>query len=189
MTQVEVLLQIAEILQSAGIPFMVAGSHGSSYYGTPRSTNDIDLVIDPSADQLENFLRLLGNQYYVSPDAARDALRRRSMFNIISFSAGEKVDLIIRKDNPFGVEQFRRRGMGKIQGTDVPFASAEDIILAKLEWDKITPSERQVRDVLEVLKVRWTELDKSYLRKWANELGVAGKLEELLGETERLQTP
>jgi hypothetical protein len=103
MTQIDVLLQVAEILRSAGIPFMVAGSHGSSYYGTPRSTNDI--------------------------------------------------------------------------------------VLAKLEWDKITPSEKQQRDVLDVLKVRWHELDKTYLRKWAHELGVAEKLEDLLGEAERLQTP
>ncbi len=189
MTQEGFLAHVAQLLESAGIPFMVAGSHGSSYHGQPRSTNDVDLVIDPTAEQLEQFLALLGDRYYVSPEAAREALRRRSMFNIIDFSGGWKADLIIRKNRPFSIEEFRRRQIGTLYGRPLPIASAEDVILTKLEWDRLTPSERQLQDAWQVAVVQGPRLDRAYLRKWAPLLGVADKLEELLRKADASSAP
>jgi predicted nucleotidyltransferase len=180
MTQEQFLVQVAEFLDAAGIPYMVAGSHGSSYHGLPRTTYDVDFVVDPSSDQLEAFLVLLGNQFYVSLEGAREALGKRAMFNIIDFKTGSKADLIVRKDRPFSVEEFSRRQQGVLHGTAVTIVSAEDVILSKLEWNKITPSERQVRDALNVVKVKGPALDLDYLRKWAADLGVSEKLQEVL---------
>jgi hypothetical protein len=180
MTQEEFLTDIAQSLETVAIPFMVAGSHGSSLHGQPRATNDVDFVIDPTLEQLDRFLALVAGRYYVSPEAAREALARRSMFNIINFDDGWKADLIIRKDRPFSIEEFGRRQMRTLYGSSLPVASAEDVILTKLEWDKITPSERQVKDALHVAVVQWSTLDQNYLRRWAPLLGVAEKLEEVL---------
>jgi hypothetical protein len=166
---------------------MVAGSHSSSFHGHPRATQDVDLVIEPTAEQLERFLALLGEQYYVSPDGAREALRHRSTFNVIDFAEGCKADLIVRKDRPFSIEEFGRRRTATLHGSEMPVASAEDVLLTKLEWDRITPSERQVTDALNVAVVQWPRLDRDYLRKWAPALGVAEKLEELLKRAEELQ--
>lgn len=184
MTQEGFLTQLAQLLEMAGVPFMVAGSHASSYYGQPRSTNDVDLVIDPTAEQLDRFLGLLGDRYYVSPEAARDALRRRSMFNLIDFAAGWKADLIVRQERPFSIEEFRRRQIGTLYGRPLPIASPEDLILSKLEWDRLTPSERQVQDALQVAVVQGLRLDRAYLRQWAPLLGVADRLDELLRKAE-----
>jgi hypothetical protein len=189
MTQEEFLGRMVEILEQAGVPFMVAGSHGSSFHGQPRTTNDVDLVIDPSAHQLEQFVALAGQQYYVSPEAARDAFRLRSMFNVIDFESGWKADLIIRKDRPFSVTEFQRRRPEILHGRSTPIATAEDVILTKLEWNRITPSERQLRDALNVAVVQWPTLDRGYLRTWAPALGVEDSLEELLREAERAQAP
>ncbi len=167
MMQKEFVDRLVRRLQAAGIPFMVVGSLGSSLYGQPRATQDADLVVDPTPEQLECFLQVLGDDYYVSPEAARDAFRRRSMFNIIDFASGYKADLILLKDRPFDREQFRRRRMDDWLGSPLPFASPEDVILAKLEWDRITPSERQLQDVLNVLRVQGSRLDLDYLRRWA----------------------
>jgi hypothetical protein len=180
MTQEEFLAQLAGSLEAAGIAFMVAGSLGSSSYGQPRATRDADLVIDPTPEQLDRFLALLGPAFYVSPEAAHAALSRRSMFNVIDFADGHKADLIVRKDRPFSIEEFRRRQAGMILGRPVPVASAEDVILTKLEWNKITPSERQVADALQVAVVQRGRLDQAYLWRWAPSLGVAEQLEELL---------
>jgi hypothetical protein len=186
MTQEEFLAEMARRLEAAGVPYMVAGSHASSYHGRPRATQDVDLVIDPSPQQLDEFLKLLGEPYYVSPEAAREALRRRSMFNVIHFAEGWKADLIIRKDRPFSAEEFRRRQAGNLHGHSLPLASAEDVILTKLEWNRISPSERQVRDALNVAVAQWPRLDRDYLRTWAADLGVAEGLEELLRQGEAL---
>jgi hypothetical protein len=186
MTQEEFLGEMARRLEAAGIPYMVAGSHASSYHGQPRATQDVDLIIDPSPSQLDAFVALLGEPYYVSPEAAREALRGRSMFNVIHFADGWKADLIVRKDRPFSVEEFRRRQAGNLHGRAVPVASAEDVILTKLEWNRISPSERQVRDALNVAVAQWPRLGRDYLRTWAADLGVTEALGELLHQAEEL---
>jgi hypothetical protein len=189
MTQEAFLAEVARCLETAGIPFMVAGSHGSSYYGQPRTTNDLDLVIDPTPEQLDRFLALLGDRYYFSPEAAREAFQQRSMFNVIDFDEGWKADLIIRKDRPFSVLEFDRRQLGLLHGCNVPIASAEDVILTKLEWNKITPSDRQLKDALNVVLGQWPRLDQAYLHKWAPALGVVDSLNDLLRKAEALQSP
>jgi hypothetical protein len=106
------------------------------------------------------------------------------MFNIIDFEEGWKADFIIRKDRPFSIEEFRRRGPVPFLGRPLPVASAEDVILSKLEWNKITPSQRQIRDALGVVLLQATKLDRDYLRRWAPALGVENELEELLRQAE-----
>src|SRR4051812_11170814 len=128
MTQEEFLHQIAHYLESAGIPFMVVGSHVSGHHGIPRSTLDVDIVIDPTPPQLAAFLGSLPEDYYAAPTAAQQALRRRTMFNVIHTFAGWKADLIVGKDRPFDREVFRRRRTATLYGNAVPVVSAEDII-------------------------------------------------------------
>jgi len=187
MTQAEFLVEIAQLLKNAQIPFMLTGSHSSSHYGQPRGTNDVDFVIDPTVDQLEKLLTLIGEKYYVSREAALEALQRRFMFNVINFDEGWKADFIIRKNRPFDIEEFQRRRLEALYGHQVPVASPEGVILSKLEWDKITPSERQLKDALEVALVQGPKLDRDYLRRWAPELGVADKLESLLRQADQLE--
>src|SRR5262249_49281020 len=134
--------------------------------------------------QLDQFLSELGQDYYVSASAACDALDHRSMFNVIDLQFGWKIDLIVRKQRAFSIEEFRRRQTRDWKGKSIPFASPEDIILAKLEWDKITPSERQRSDAAGVSATLGSELDVAYLRKWANALGISDSLEQILRETQ-----
>lgn len=187
MTQDEFLVRIGQCLDTAGIPFMVTGSHSSSHHGQPRTTNDVDVVIDPTEEQLARFLDLLGDRYYVSRESAQEALARRSMFNVVDFEDGWKADLIVRKDRPFSVEEFRRRLPRTLLGQSMPIVSAEDVILAKLEWDAITPSQRQIHDALNVAVVQWPTLDRAYLQEWAAVLCVVEKLEDILRKAQELQ--
>ena len=164
---------IATRLDRAGIPFMIVGSFASAFHGEPRTTRDLDLVIDPSPAQLDVLLGALEPaRYYVDPDTARDALRRRAMFNVIDLETGWKVDLVIRKARPFSVEELRRRVRVTILGTEVATATAEDTILAKLEWAKAGASERQLADVAGILRVRGESLDLPYVERWVAELGL-----------------
>lgn len=189
MTQEEFLYQMAQFLESAGIPYMVAGSHASGHHGIPRSTLDVDIVIDPTPEQLAVLLASFPDDYYVSPTAAQQALGCRSMFNVIHSAAGWKADLIVCKNRPFDREEFRRRVAEPLFGRPVPLATAEDIILAKLEWHRITPSDRQWQDAFNVAVVQWPNLDRVYLRHWAAELGIATEVEELLRQAEQVQPP
>ena len=183
--QQDLLQRIVQKLKEAGVPYMVAGSLGSSFHGESRATNDIDVVIDPTPTQLEALLALFGEDYYVSLEAAQAALRTHSMFNVIDLTTGSKVDFVIRKDRPFNREEFDRRRQVVLLGVEAEVASPEDIILSKLEWASLGASERQLRDALGVVVVQGARLDRAYLRHWAQDLGVLDKLEELLREADQ----
>ena len=189
MNQEDFLGRLVAKLKDAGIPYMISGSLGSSLHGEPRATNDIDLVIVPTVAQLTTFIQSLSEGYYVSPEVAQEALRNRSMFNVIDHQTGGKADFIIRKDRAFSLEEFRRRIAANMLGIQVSVVSPEDAILSKLEWSKESQSERQFRDALGVAIVQWQRLDKAYLWKWARELSVADLLETLLSHAEELQNP
>jgi hypothetical protein len=115
---------------------------------------------------------LLADQFYVDADTAREAILHRSMFNAIDRSAW-KIDFILRKDRPFSVEEFSRRAPVEILGVPVFIASAEDTIIAKLEWSKLSGgSERQRRDVAGILATMKDELDRDYIERWVRALDV-----------------
>ncbi len=176
MTTLEGLLdRIVGLLDATSIPFMIAGSFASTAHGLPRTTQDIDIVIDPpGADSLEAFLRALTpEQYYVDADAARDALRRRSMFNVIDQASGWKIDFIIRKNRAFSHEEFARRTRMPLLGIEVFVATPEDTIVAKLEWSAQSGgSERQRRDVAGILAASGDALDRAYVERWVREMGL-----------------
>lgn len=183
--QADFVVAMASALERAAIPYMVAGSVASSAHGPPRATNDVDIVVDPTPAQLDSFLGSLEN-VYVSQPAANEALRRRSMFNVIDLVRGLKADLIVLKDRPFSRTEFERRIPVQFEGHNIFVASPEDVILSKLEWSKMGESERQFRDALSVAVAKWPDLDVPYLRHWGVELSVSDALEQLLNDAARL---
>jgi hypothetical protein len=167
MTAGQVFQRLTNALQSAGISYMLSGSFASAYYGTTRSTQDIDLVIEATPAQLEALARQLPQaEYYLELTAALEAHRQESMFNVIDLVTGWKIDFIIRKSRPFSQEEFRRRSQITLHGILIFVASAEDVILSKLEWSKLSESQRQLEDVAAILRSRWDQLDQAYLKKW-----------------------
>lgn len=161
-------------LAAAGVPNMVVGSFASSFHGVPRSSQDLDLVIDPQPDSLRRFLAdLPPADYYADGDAALDALHRRGQFNVIDMVTAWKADLIVRKARPFSVEEMRRRIEGDLLGAHVFVASAEDTLISKLEWAKQGGgSQLQLRDVSGILQLRGDDLDIVYIERWVAELGL-----------------
>jgi len=173
------LAAIVRELERCAIPFMLAGSFASTYHGEPRTTHDIDIVIDPSERTLGELVRALSPEsFYVSEQAVAEAWRRRGQFNVVHMPSGWKVDLILRKSRPFSREEFSRRERAEIAGTPVYIASAEDTIVAKLEWALAGESERQLRDVVSILDMRGGEIDRSYVARWVEELGLQALWEQ-----------
>lgn len=166
---------IVAALNEAGIPHMVAGSSASSFHGEPRTTADIDIVIDPDASSLQRFVNSLQPDRFYVGDAA-SALARRDLFNVIDIATGWKVDLILKKQRPFSQSEFDRRVLVAIGGVSVYMATAEDTILSKLEYARVGGSDRQMRDVAGILAVSGQTLDRAYLAHWADQLAIADDL-------------
>lgn len=170
-------------LNQAGVPHMLAGSLASSVYGMPRATNDVDLVIDPSASALDSFLRYVNElNLYVNADVAHTEFMRRGQFNVIDPEATWKADLIYRKDRAFSRVEFARRVPAAPLGVELYIATAEDTLLAKLDWARLGQSELQIRDVVGILEVGEPHLDMDYIESWLDKLAVRELWERALAQ-------
>ena len=173
MSAEQLLTRLSEILNKAQVPYMLTGSYASSVHGTPRASQDIDIVIALDRPQLLALLRLLPDtEYYVSEEAALDALVRRSQFNVIDFETGGKVDFIIVRNREFSRNEFDRRRLLELDGLQLYFASPEDVLIAKLEWAKLGGSSRQIEDAAGIIALQGDLLDTAYVTRWVDALGL-----------------
>lgn len=160
---------------------MVKGSFASAIHGQPRATRDLDVVIDPDDGAIEVLVAAFPPERFYVGDAV-EAVRLRDMFNIIDTRSGWKVDLIVRKARPFSESEFSRRVPAEVAGVRTFMTTPEDAILSKLEWQLLSASYVQRRDVLEMLVANTGGLDDVYLDHWAGELGVRDLLDHLRAE-------
>jgi hypothetical protein len=176
--QNDVLRDCAEKLERLGISYMLTGSMALAHYAIPRTTADIDIVIEISLDDVYKFIQEFEPDYYVPHGRMRDAISRNKMFNILNQKTIIKVDCVVRKNEEFQKEAFSKRQRINYAGYfDVWIIGKEDLILSKLNWAKNTHSEMQMRDVASILRNGY---DKNYVETWAEKLGVKDLLSECL---------
>ena len=181
----ELLVEIAGILDKYQIPYLITGGMAVFVWGRPRFTADIDLVVELSVDKLgklEGALKALGNAGYVDGEAMREALKVQGEFNFIDGVTGMKVDFWIAANDDFDRSRLERRVAKEIIGKRVYFSSPEDLILSKLRWWGETGSSRHAEDIASVLAVSGEQLDREYLKKWAERLGHKDLLDKVFNE-------
>ena len=167
--------------EKLGIAYYIGGSVASSAYGIARATMDVDLVAKVEIHQLNHLVKALETDYYINAEMIRDAIHRRSSFNLIHLETMIKIDVFIVKDQPYDSQALTRRQpdtLDEESSRKFYLSSPEDIILNKLQWYQIGGgvSEQQWKDVLGVLKVQGDKLDLEYLRYWASRLNLSDLL-------------
>jgi hypothetical protein len=180
-----VTLRIAEVLDDLEVRWFLGGSLASSIHGIPRATLDADIVADLRAPLVSAFLKALGKDWYMEEQSVRDAIMNRSCFNLIHLGSAMKVDIFVPKLRRFEGGQFSRAlriPVAEGSTIKIPVCSAEDIVLAKLEWYRAGGelSDRQWGDILSVLRVNAKNLDLEGMRERAIELAVSDLLASAL---------
>ena len=188
MPQQALLERVVAALDGAGIPHMMTGSLVSSLQGEPRATHDIDLVVDVRLADVPRLVTSLdAPDLYLDDDAVLEAVRRRTVVNLIQPGTGDKVDFWPLTDEAFDHQRFARRRLAAALGLDLWVSSPEDTILMKLRWSRASGgSEKQLTDALRVYEVQAGGLDAQYLRDWAARLGVDDLLDALIEQAEPL---
>ncbi|MEM6671803.1 MAG: hypothetical protein AAF726_03105 [Planctomycetota bacterium] len=178
---------VADVLQELDIRFRIGGSVASSALGVGRSTLDVDVVADIRSEHVEQFVQRLADRYYVDSASIREAIAAHRSFNLIHLQTMLKIDVFVLGARPYDRTSFERATLESIGGEGdraFPITTAEDVVLRKLEWfvlgDRV--SDRQWRDVVGVLRVQGDSLDRSYMRRWASELGLVDLLDEAIAE-------
>ena len=188
--QTELLLSLGRVVaafDALGVEYLVGGSIASSVFGEPRQTVDADLVARLFGRHAEPLVESLAAEFYTDLPAILTAIQTQGCFNPIHLETATKVDVFVRWRDPFGQSQLARRqrkSVGESSPVEFFFASAEDTVLAKLEWYRKCGcvSDRQWRDLLGVLKVQARGLDQAYMKDWADKLGTADLLNRALEE-------
>ena len=182
---VTTLMPVIAAFNRLQVAYYVGGSVASSYHGAVRSTMDIDIVSDLRLQHVKAFLSEFIEDFYVSEIAVRQAIARRTCFNLINFSTSLKVDIFIHRGRPFDLACMHRAQKGAMGSTngriEVPIATIEDTIISKLEWYRLTDetSERQWEDVSRLIRLAGGTLDRVYLEHSAEMVGVSDLLDRL----------
>lgn len=170
----DLLRFVAGVLNQLGIRYFVTGSTATVFFGEPRFTNDIDIVIDLPPGKISAFCAAFpAEDFYLSEESARRAVARRGQFNVIHPRSGWKVDFIVAGDTPLDRSRFlRARQLSPGPDFQVSFSSPEDVILKKMEFYQEGHSEKHLRDIASVFKISGDQIDRSYLEEWVSKLGL-----------------
>ena len=181
MAQQDLLRKVVEVLEVAGIEYMITGSIASSLQGEPRLTHDLDFVVAIAAEHVPALLEAFPSpEFYVSAESIAEAIRTNGMFNILHAAEGDKADFWMLTTEPFDRSRFARRYAEQVFGMSLKVSRPEDTILMKLRWSALSGgSEKQFQDALHVYEVQANDLDLDYLEHWAIELGVAQEWERI----------
>jgi hypothetical protein len=189
MNESQLLVDCLRRLNRTGVAYYLTGSMASNYWGIPRTTHDLDFVVQMPMSAVPRILQEFSGDFYIEESAVRAADRPPHQFNAIDTRSALKVDFWLPGPEPFDKEMLRRRMQVTILGEPAWIATAEDVMLHKLIWNRISPSNRQLGDAAGVVAVQAEALDKSYLRQWAREMNLSAELERLLsGEIKPKQT-
>lgn len=181
MNEQELLLDCVRRLNQSGVAYMLTGSMASNAWGIPRTTHDLDFVLQILPSQIPALVAAFTHpDYHLDEWSVRAASQPPNQFNVIHIPSALKADFWLLRSEPFEREMFSRRIRDLWFGESIWLATAEDIILHKLYWNRITPSERQLADVAGVVHVQRGRLDEPYLRLWGREIGVSTELEDAL---------
>lgn len=172
--QDELLCRVAGLLERLKLRYFVTGSVAAIYYGEPRLTNDIDVVVDLPEQKIQEFCASFpAGEFYLSEEALRRAVQQRRMCNVIHMPSSLKIDVVISEDTVFDRGRFTRASRVKAaEGYEVSFASAEDVILKKMEFFREGGSEKHLRDITGIMMVSGDKLDHDYIENWADQMGL-----------------
>ncbi len=179
MTEQELLKDCLVRLGQSGISYMLVGSMAGNYWGIPRSTHDIDFVIEYEAEDVAKIVELFDGDFFIQQSSVQMALNPPYQFNALDNRSALKVDFFRLAGDDYELERFKRKRQIQLLDVIAFIAAPEDIVLHKLRWYSINPSDRQLTDAAGIISVSGTAMDEGYLRLWAEKIKVADLLKRV----------
>ena len=180
MTEQELTVDVIRRLNRSGIAYLLTGAMASNYWGIPRTTHALNFVLQFPATAVPLIFQEFSGDFYIEEAAVHAVYEPPHQFNAIDTRSALKVDFWLAGSEPFDQEMLRRRAQATLFGEPAWISSAEDVILHKLLWNRISPSDRQLGDAAGIVAVQAAALDNDYLRRWAGELHLSDELKRLL---------
>ena len=166
MNERELLVDCLRRLNRTGVTYYLTGSMASNYWGIPRTTHDLDFVVQLPMAAVSRIVEEFSGEFYLEEAAVRAVFQPPHQFNAIDTRSALKVDFWLARPEPFDQQMLRRRVSVTLFGEPAWISTAEDVILHKLVWNRLSPSDRQLGDAAGIVAVQAEALDASYMRHW-----------------------
>lgn len=168
-----VLVETVKILNQLDLPYFVTGGVAVTYYGEPRTTHDVDLVISMRESDVAVLRQELDRDFFIDDESIRAALREQSMFNAVHKDSGFKVDFWLLHDDEFARTRFVRRKLVRVLGVDMYVVSPEDTLITKLDWFKMSDIDKHFSDAEGIYRIQKETLDTDYIARWCATKGLS----------------
>ncbi len=176
----ELARTLADALEAAGIPHAVGGALALAVWGFPRATNDVDLDLFVTADDLGPALDVLAAAgCELEPEAALESARERGDFEV--WLSGMRIDVFVASI-PLYDSARRRRRQGPLEGRPAWFLSPEDLATFKLLFFRT----KDILDVERLVAFQGDAFDRGYVRRWL--VTLVGEDDDRVARWDRLVT-
>ncbi len=169
------VVTMIDALNQLGVPYLLAGSFSSNYYGVPRSTKDADFVIQLGDVPVMRLKTVLPENFLLDPQVEFETVTG-TLRNVVTVNRGEfKIELFRLSTDAHDQSRFQRRVAVSGFGTTVFFPTPEDVIVTKLRWLRA----KDRADLMQVIAAQSSSLDWDYIYRWADEHKTRGVLDAL----------
>lgn len=182
MTSRDVVKTVIRNLEELSVPYMLVGSFSSNYYGIPRSTHDVDIVICLENRSIRDLSSRLGPGYTLDPQMTFESVTGTSRYIIRVDDFPFTIEVFLLSDELHDQERFRRRCRIETPEGETWLPTPEDVIVMKLRWAYLAKRRKDIDDILSVLSVQAGQLDWTYIYSWCDQHGTRELLDEIRRE-------
>ncbi len=169
----EPFLLFTSPLQSRGIRYMVSGSVAAIFYGEPRLTNDVDIVLFITSKEVDSLIAAFPEtDFYCPPKEVilnEMARPERGHGNLIHHQTGFKADLYFVSHDPLHLWGLSHTRDGEMDGETFRLAPPEYVIVRKLEFYREGNSQKHLRDIHRILATMENRLERELLDTFISE--------------------
>ena len=180
MNETKDALYLIGALERLGVEYVIFGSFASNFWGEPRATRDVDIVCKPDSLDVSELAKMVESEYRFDPQMRLEGVTGTSRYVLQHRRSGFQAELFLLTLDAFDQSRFARRTRADLAGTMTSFVTAEDVIVQKLHWLKLSGEHKHKDDVRKVVAVQRTVLDWKYIRRWTEQHGTSGLLDEIL---------
>lgn len=162
-------------LDKAGVPHMLVGGLTANFYGIPRATKDVDIVIHLAAGKdLSAIEAALDAEFYFDPQVTFETFTGNIRHIVKLRSSPFVMELFELGADPFQQERFKRRVSLVVPqlGQRVFLPTAEDVVVQKIRWGR----PKDLDDAKDVMAVQADSLDYLYIEAWCARHGTLDRL-------------
>jgi len=164
-----------------GVDHMLTGAFATNVYSIPRSTRDVDLVLDVSnVEDLYKVIDILSEEVEFPNQVVFDTITwGKRHVGTTKEKPYLKVELFELFEDPFVQSMFKRKRLFQMKQLEIEtyIPTAEDIVVQKLRWAR----DKDLIDAKDLLFMQQPEnLDMEYIRKWTEIHESTERLENIL---------